>query len=293
MRQGPRRWAFTLVELLMVVAIIGILMALLLPAIQAARESARRATCQNNLKQIALAAHSYESSVKHLPFSKRVESDGAARSWAPDLLKYLERENLVSDANYDLNQDWWRTFSSYIPDPASPDPANPNFIPDPNGSAVPNGITVQKFIRVFMCPSSPVQERTQFKNDADVGHKIGACGDYFAPEGVHSRILSELPAKLPLGAAVPGFLPGTTSASNVVLSGVLQPYGAGALPSWTTTIAGDPRVQLVASRVKYPTLSGVTDGTSNTILFGECAGREDVWRGRQMVPANAQTGVAN
>ena len=97
------RKAFTLVELLVVIAIIGILIALLLPAIQAARESARRTQCVNNLKQVALALQNHHDVRKRLPFrtgKKALPGFPAYTNWMVYILPYLEEEQLFDERNF-------------------------------------------------------------------------------------------------------------------------------------------------------------------------------------------------
>lgn len=92
-----RTAGFTLVELLAVIAIISVLIGLLLPAVQKAREAASRIKCANNLKQIGLAMHNYHDTHKTLPPSRQAISESL--SWAWLILPQLEQNNLYNSVS--------------------------------------------------------------------------------------------------------------------------------------------------------------------------------------------------
>jgi prepilin-type N-terminal cleavage/methylation domain-containing protein len=129
----PRR-AFSLVELLVVIAIIGVLVALLLPAIQAAREAARRTSCQSNLRQLGLALHNYQSTHKVFPPSTVSLGGAASQPWSGQsfLLPYLEGNTTYALINFAIGYHHADNKSRFPP----------------------NGIATQR-VAELMCPSEP------------------------------------------------------------------------------------------------------------------------------------------
>ncbi len=138
-----KRRGFTLIELLVVIAIIGVLIGLLLPAVQAAREAARRAQCVNNLKQLGLAVHNYQSSNNALPASciylANYCQGGWQFNWTARLLNNLEQSALFNSINFSFG----------------PNEPVPGVIVGPNTTV---GLTQ---LNAFICPSDNQTGRCQ------------------------------------------------------------------------------------------------------------------------------------
>ena len=227
---------FTLVELLVVIAIIGILVALLLPAVQAARESARRTQCVNNLKQIGLGFNNYLDTYKIVPFAGQgvyqprtvipppPAVGGAiavgreqAWGWAYQITPYMELENLWESANEDAVR----------------------------ATAVPG----------YFCPSRS-RKRIFDIPDRPGNYKGGqhAQIDYKANHG-YAQSDSRL-------------RPGT-GPNNYRFTGIVgMSFDAAAMADPPTTKSMNARA---AQRANFPdvTTASILDGTSNTILAAE------------------------
>lgn len=228
--QSKKRGGFTLIELLVVIAVIGVLIGLLLPAVQKVRESANRMQCQNNLKQLGIALQNYHDTRGRFPswgfnfatnpnpanpFGPQVRGHSALSMTLP----YIEQGNVSNAA--DIKK-------SLV------DPAN---LPPPMGTTVAG----QTKIKTFVCPSAPdrmVDYRTWFGQEAPY---MFAATDYAAIRGMQPGFIT---------ACAPGTAQGDT--------GFFGDFGTNGLADGIRMV-------------------DINDGTSNTIMLTEIAGRQQTY----------------
>jgi prepilin-type N-terminal cleavage/methylation domain-containing protein/prepilin-type processing-associated H-X9-DG protein len=222
------RPGFTLIELLVVIAIIAILIGLLLPAVQKVREAAARIKCQNNLKQLGLAAMNFEGTFGYLPPQfGTVLVNGAVGSNAASpqalLLPYIEQSNKYNQFNF--NYSTWNDTAAVAGLPK---------IPNVNLAARSQDIPI------FLCPSdgSPTIRPADWADNGD-----------------------NSPAQFPEGRLNYLACIGATSTMNSTGPGA----GIFAM-SWSGV-----------GLLKGIPILGVTDGTSNTAMFGEVMRTTDTW----------------
>jgi prepilin-type N-terminal cleavage/methylation domain-containing protein/prepilin-type processing-associated H-X9-DG protein len=235
--RSPRASAFTLVELLVVIAIIGALVALLLPAIQAARESARRSQCANNLHQIGIGMINFHDSKTHFPAGEwkpaGVPPKGAL-AWCAWFLPYIEQQNLHS-------------LMDFKADMRKP----PNWRADltgPTNTVVPT----------YLCPSAA---NHQNRRNIDVGRltDFNNNGVYDVGTGEGLAAIDYLGMRGP-GIEVDNFVTGSDYGDN---RGILLSMESGP-PCF------GPSQECFAKTIA---IRNVTDGTSHSIIVAECSGR--------------------
>jgi len=184
MEPRTRRTGFTLIELLVVIAIIAILIGLLLPAVQKVREAAARLQCQNNLHQIVLAAHNYESSYKKLPPGDDLQQVGVLVL----LLPYMEQDNVYKNFSFDPS------FAQYYRNPLNrPLSTGTDTVPRP-----PVLYGCEPTIPSYLCPSADDPGSTV---TALVAINYGSANVDYPSGAPTSHVFSSAPGRLTMGRA--------------------------------------------------------------------------------------------
>ena len=159
------RTAFTLIELLVVIAIIAVLVALLLPAVQQAREAARRSSCKNNLKQIALGMHNYHDTYTVFPPGHILQTSGSGSGLVWNQCT-SRTDGTPTGTGTGSQHSWgWGTFLlPFIEESSLYDVLQPDGCQMPQADSDYNGVTnpLQTVIDTYICPSSPNDETNAY-----------------------------------------------------------------------------------------------------------------------------------
>ena len=165
------RRGFTLIELLVVIAIIAVLIALLLPAVQQAREAARLTQCKNNLKQIGLALHNYHGTFNYFPPASVRDAAGDAvpwqsnmLSWRVRILAFMEQAAIFERANFEVQNGMATTLA--------------------NGDPNPNRQLRELQLAEYQCPSDSTQQRYSTLGDSNYFACLGSATGHVDQNGM-------------------------------------------------------------------------------------------------------------
>src|SRR5262245_39191241 len=162
-----RRWyGFTLIELLVVIAIIAILIGLLVPAVQKVRESANRSTCQNNIKQIALACHAFHDTFKRMPPLSSLSDPANPLTPHPPAFQKQQGTIFVYLLPFIEQKNMWNIWDGIYDDSRLPQPQGPNVYETP--------------VTLYLCPSDATNQPVQMWTNGWAGGNYAANYQVFA-----------------------------------------------------------------------------------------------------------------